>query len=601
MKTIAKLFIILTYLTFQSAFAEQVSSYVSASKVGIEDAFTLTIEAKNYNGDVRFPEIFDIENFDIVSGPIQGQNMSWINGKVTKLLTHKYTLMAKKTGTFTIPSFTVKIDDREYKTKPIEVSVVKGSLAVQPQRTPRSLFDDDFFTPRPRRTRVSKNSIFVKAEVDKKTVYVNEGLTVSYRLYFRQPVSSPGFKDVPDFTGFVTEDVPTPARIKTETRVINGERYNTAVIFKKILYPISAGTLTIPSITFSFRVEDPMSFFSAGSIVYRKSSPVQITVLPFPEHQPENFSGAIGSFTVISSVDKDRLKTGDSLNYKLTIKGKGNLNPVSSVFPKEVKGFKVFKPGNPVTTHDKRDSSLIEKTWEIVLVPESTGRLTIPEIPFVYFDPDLKQYVTKTTIKREVEVGQGTVTTIPPVTENGREVTMLTKDIEYIETNLPVDSIYFIDNSNIYKTVLYGMPALILLLGFVFRVTNPSRKSPKEYRRANAYKIFKKNLKEAEKLLKKKKNKEYYSAISSAVIRYFSDKFNKPNIELCIDEIESILKERQIEDGLIRSLVDIVEYCDFESYTPSGTGQNIKILDEIRELIGKLEKLLWKNYCSYFL
>jgi hypothetical protein len=592
MKTVVKLFIVLTYLTVHSAFAEQVSAYVSASKVGVEDAFTLTIEAKNYNGIVEFPQIYDFDNFDMVSGPVQGQNMSWINGKVTKLLTHKYTLMPKKTGVFTIPSFTVKIDDRVYKTKPIEVTVVKGSLATQSQRSPRSFFDDDFFSPRPRRSRVTKRSVFVKAEVDKTAVYVNEGITVSYRLYFNRPVSSPGFKDVPDFTGFVTEDVATPSRIKTETKLLNGERYNTAVIFQKILYPISAGKLVIPSITFSLRVEDPMSFFSAGTVIYRKSSPVEITVLPFPEPQPDNFSGAIGTFTVISSVDKDRLKTGDSLTYKLTIRGKGNLNPVSSVFPKEVKGFKVFKPGNPVTTHDKRDPKLIEKTWEIVLVPEKTGRLSIPEIPFVYFDPVVKQYVTKTTIKREVEVEQGLTSLNQTVTESGRAVTMLTKDIEYIETDLPVDNIYFIDRSMVYKSVLYGAPVLFLLLGFIFRFTDPARKSLKEYRRVNAFKFFKKNLKEAEKLLKKKKNKEYYSAISSAVIRYFSDKFNKPNIELRIDEIELILKERQIEEGLIRSLVDIVEYCDFESYTPSATGQNIKILDETREIIGKLEKLL---------
>jgi len=591
MKTIRKFLFILICLTiYQTAFAEQVTAYVSANKVGVEDAFTLTIEAKNYKGDVVFPQIFDIDNFDIVSGPVQGQNMSWINGNVTKLLTHKYTLMPKKTGTFTIPSFNVKIDDREYKTNPITITVVKGSLSPQTSTTPRSLFDDDFFAPRPRRTRVTKNSIFVKTEVNKTSVYVNEPIIVSYRVYFNQPISAPSFKEVPDFTGFVTEDVPTPQRIKTQTKVINGERYNTAVIFKKILYPISAGNFTIPSITFSFRVEDPMSFFSAGSVVYRKSSPVQVNVLPFPEPQPDNFSGAIGTFTVISSVDKDRLKTGDSLNYKLTIRGKGNLNPVSSVFPKEVKGFKVFKPGNPVTKKDK--SNIIEKTWEIVLVPESTGRLTIPEIPFVYFDPYVKQYVTKTTIKREVEVTKGASATTTITTENGREVTMLAKDIEYIETNLPVDNVYFVDKSIVFKVILYVAPVLILLLGFVFRITDPSRKSPEQFRKANAYKFFKKNLKEAEKLLKKKKNKEYYSAISSAVIRYFSDKFNKPNIELRIDEIETLLKEREIDEEIIKSLVDIVEYCDFESYTPSGTGQNVKILDETRELIGKLEKLL---------
>lgn len=594
MKAIVKSLIILILLSSQVVKGEDVNAFVSSNKVGVEDAFAFTIEVKNYSGDVLFPEIYEIQNFDIISGPSQGQNMSWINGNVSKSLTHKYTLMPKKTGNFTIPSFKLTVDKKEYTTKPIDIVVEKGSVKPPTQSSPSSLFDDDFFNPRSRTAPVvSNNSLFIRAELDKNRLYINEGITVSFRVFFKQPISAPGFKDLPDFTGFVTEDVPTPPRIQTEIKTINGERYNTAVIFKKILYPISSGELTIPSITFSFRVEDSRSFFSGGSIVYRKSSPLKLTVLSFPEPQPENFSGAIGNFSVISSVDKDRLKTGDSLNYKLTIKGKGNLNQVTSLFPKEVQGFKVFKPGNPSLSRDKNDSLLIDKTWEIVLVPEVTGRLSIPEIPFIYFDPVLKDYITKKTIKREVEVAKGTVLeTTNTITNSGEEVAILSNDIEYIETALPVDNIKYFDNTTIFKISIYGFPGLFLFLGFLLRITDPSRKSPEEYKKAKAFHIFKHNLKEAEKMLKRKKNKEYYSCISSSVTQYFSNKLNKPNLELRIDEIGTILKNKEIEDGLIKSLVDIVEYCDFESYTPSGTGENIKILSETLEIISKLEKQL---------
>jgi len=592
MKRIVKTCLILILLFGQTSFAEEVNSFVSISKVGIEDTFALTIEAKNYSGEVQFPEIFDIENFDLLSGPSQGTNMSWINGKVTKSVTHKYILMPKKIGTFTIPAYKVKINKTEYDTKPITITVVKESVQQTPVHS-NSPFDDDFFNPRPRTTNFSKKSIFIRAEVNKKTVFVNQGLTISYRVYFKQPISSPGFKNMPDFTGFVTEDVPTPRRIKTEVKTINGERYNSAVIFQKILYPISSGKLTIPSIAFSFMVENSRSFFSGGSQVIRKSSPVEITVLPFPEPQPENFSGAIGKFSVISSVDKDRLKTGDSLSYKFSITGKGNLNQVSSVFPQEVKGFKVFKPGNPTLTRDPKDYSLLKKTWEIVLVPEQTGRLSIPEIPFTYFNPILNKYISVKTIKREVEVAQGaTNSTVSTIVDSGEEVTVLGSDIEYIETSLPVDNVNFTDNSSVYKFSVILTPTFLLLFGFILRLTDPSKKSPQEYKRVKAYYNFKKNLKEAGILLKKKKTKEYYSTISSAVIQYFADKLNKPNIELRIDDIEIILKEKDIEESIIKSLVDIVEYCDFESYTPSGTGENIKILEETQEIISKLEKKL---------
>lgn len=596
LKVISRIFILFVLFSNIVTFGEEVNAFVSSNKIGVEDSFSFTIEAKNYKGEVEFPQIYDIPNFDLVSGPNQGTNMSWVNGNVSKSVTHKYILMPKKVGKFKIPSFQVKIGDKVYKTKEIQLEVVKGSVAQHTQtRRPRSLFDDeffndDFFGSRRTSPKISNKSLFVKTEVDKKNVYLNDSILVTYKVYFQSRISNPGIKDMPDFTGFLTEDVDLKKRNKTELKIINGERYNVATLYQKILYPVKCGELEIPSITFSFYVENPMSFFAGGNQVFRKSTKETVNVIDFPEPQPLNFSGAVGKFSLNSSVDKDRLKTGESLSYKLTIMGSGNLSQVTALFPTDVKGFKVFKPGNPIV---KKEGNSIEKTWEIVLAPEVTGRLTIPEVSFTYFDPKLKEYVTKKTIKREVEVEKGNNASISTInTPIGEEVKLISTDIEYIETSLPLDNVTYIYKAFTFKTIFYGIPGFLFLFGLFLRINDPSKKSPEEYRKLRAFSNFKKNIKKAEKLLKKGNGKEYYSTISTSVIQYFADKLNKPNIELRIDEVSEILKQKEISEELIKSIVDIVEYCDFESYTPSGTGENIKILSEIVQLISKLEKQL---------
>ncbi len=586
--------LLLTIAFSSMSFAGSVKAYVSNTKIGTEDAVTFTIEGKNLDGALSITSPLKFPGFTIVGGPNRGQSFSIVNGSMSKKETISFVLAPEKEGKFTIPSFTVKAGDKEYKTDPIEIEVVKGSVV--PHRRNRGnaydpfdnfFNDDDFFSP-PRPRNVRPEDIFIRTEVSKKKVYVGEPILLKFRLFTTVPITQLGLQDTPSFQGFLAYDVDTNQRIRFQSTVLAGKRYNTAIIYKKVLYPTKSGELVIKPLSFVLNAQADFFF---GKRIIRKSEPLRIKVLPLPE-VPQNFSGLVGSFDIQASVDSKTAKVGQSISFKVVVSGKGDLKALDNLIPDTIDGFKIFKSSSPkILSQNPIEQT---KVWNIVLVPVKEGELTIPPIKLVYFDPLLEKYETKETspinisVKGQIESG-GTVNIVTP--SQGHEVRVLNKDIAFIKTGKLDTSKYLVESKSIIiaSTVF---PILFLVWGFAIRIVDEKRKNNVEYRRQKAYSFFKNKLKLAKKYAKKKKTKEYYQTLSSAVISYFADKFSKPNIELRIDEIEHMLKEKGIEEKLIKQLTDFVEYCDFESYTPHSSGIKTELIEEANEIIQKVEKRL---------
>ncbi len=574
-------------------FAGSVKAYVSNTKVGTEDTLTFTIEGENLDGKLSIVSPLEFDGFTIVSGPNTGHSISFINGKVTKKDTISFVLAPNKEGKFLIPSITVKVGDKEYKTKPIEIEVVKGSIVPRKRNRGNAydpfedFFNDDFFSP-PRRRTVAPEDIFIRTEISKKKVYVGEPVMVKFRLFTTVPITQLALQEAPSFQGFLAYDIDINERIRFEPVVLGGKRYNTAVIYKKVLYPTKSGELVIRPLSFVLNAQADFFF---GKRIIRKSEPIRVKVLPLPE-APNNFSGLVGSFDIQASVDTSNAKVGQSISFKVVVSGKGDLKGLENIIPESIEGFRVFKSSSPKIISDNPINQ--SKVWDIVLVPTKEGELTIPPIKLIYFDPLLEKYVTKETspikvlVKGKVKGGGAVNIQVP---SEGNAVKVLNKDIAFIKTGTPDSFGYFIDSKAL---IIIGtvFPLLFIGLGLFVRIVDERRKNDVEYRKQKAYSFFKNRLKLAKKFARKKNSREYYQTLSKAVISYFSDKFSKSNIELRIDEIENILREKGFEEDLIKQLIDFVEYCDFESYTPHSSRIKLKLIDEANEIIQKVEKKL---------
>lgn len=160
------------------------------------------------------------------------------------------------------------------------------------------------------------------------------------------------------------------------------------------------------------------SLFGTATRMNRGSLAVEWTpfkVLPLPEEgRPENFSGAVGRFTLESTVEPRDLATGDIAKWRLVLRGEGNLHgAVPAMPPLDPPGlFKTY----PVTGDGAEGGGLASATANIV--PLSTNATVVAGAEFAFFDPYAGKYSVakappvRVTVRERGEAAPETVKTI---------------------------------------------------------------------------------------------------------------------------------------------------------------------------------------------
>src|SRR5208283_1658745 len=110
-----------------------------------------------------------------------------------------------------------------------------------------------------------------------------------------------------------------------------------------------------------------------------------------------------------------QIAAGDPLALKLKITGAGNFDRVTTPAVESSRTWKTYKPSAKFEPGDS-DGCSGTKNFEQALVPMQAGKLQIPALNFSYFDPEQKQYVTRTTspVYLDIAAGQtGSTTAVP--------------------------------------------------------------------------------------------------------------------------------------------------------------------------------------------
>jgi hypothetical protein len=389
-----------------------VRSEVDATRVGVEDQVQLTISLEGSGGpdSVALPAL---SNLALAGGPYQSTQVSIVNGRMTRTVSWTYVLRPQGEGPAEIGAVTAGGQSAP----PIRLEVVAGSVRPPQQRRPDPFgmdpFGGDPFAgfPGRQRQRRSEPKVLIAASPSRSEVRVGEPVLLTYYLYTQVPVSDLNFTEAPQFTGFWTEDLERPETPPSgEVATVGGESYRRFPILRKLLFPTRAGELEIPAAT--FRIGLPaQGFFDSGQAVERSTEPVTIDVLPLPD--VEGFSGAVGRFETEATLDKEAVPLGDAALLRFRIQGTGNLKWIDRPPAIEVSGAKLYPPqvktDVDVTPRGLRGS----RTWEFVLVPETSGTLEVPAVTFSYFDPESGKVVAAATDPLSLRVEGGTVATSP--------------------------------------------------------------------------------------------------------------------------------------------------------------------------------------------
>lgn len=144
--------------------------------------------------------------------------------------------------------------------------------------------------------------------------------------------------------------------------------------------------------------------------VSAKSAGATLTVRPLPA-APSGFTGAVGAFTLRSTLDKPRGEVGKPIIWTLTLSGTGNWAGFDGVPSRPLsRDFDVV--GAPKQREEKGEetASLFERSVaeQITIVPRKAGRFSLGPVEMIVFDPQAGRYRTITAPALSIEILPGT-------------------------------------------------------------------------------------------------------------------------------------------------------------------------------------------------
>lgn len=566
-----------------------------------------THKAKNFR-------VGDITDFDILMGPSQSSSSSTsiINGVRTSSRTLTFTciLRPKKEGTYKIPAATINVEGKQMTSEELTVKVLppdqRGSAAQQSgsQSSGRGAVTSS------QNGSISDDDLFIVATVNKKKVYEQEAILLTYKIYTTVNLTNVSGK-MPDLKGFHTQEVEMPkGNREFQLEHYKGRNYRTIVWSQYVLFPQQSGQLEIPSITFEGTVAqrvqnyDPFeAFFNGGSSYINVQKPIRtpkltIDVSPLPTGKPASYSGGVGEYSISSSISTTELKENEAVTLKLIISGTGNMKLIKTPEVNFPADFEVYDPkiDNKFTLKIGGQSG--NKVIEYLAIPRFGGTYSIPPIEFSYFDAKSGTYKTLTTPEYTLNVAKGsgsTSTSAPVGYVSKEELRLLGQDIRYINLK---EASYHPRGYFFFGTVGYWMwyivPfAIFAVLMIIYRKQAVENANIAKTRTKKAGKVATRRLKMAKKMMAEKDKAGFYDETLKAIWGYLSDKLNMPLSELSKDNITAELTACQVPDSLIEECEKLLSECEFARYAPTLSGSSMEtIYEKVAALMNKLENTI---------
>ena len=591
--------------------AEELTFTANApSAVVIGETFRLsyTINTHNVNGF----RIGNISDFDVLSGPNQSTSMQsiTINGVRTssKTITFTCILRPKKEGTFTIPSATITAEGKQMTSKELTIKVLPADQ--QSSTSQRSGSQQSRGDATSQSGRISDEDLFIVATVNKKNVYEQEAILLTYKIYTTVNLTNVSGK-MPDLKGFHTQEVEMPkGNREFELEHYNGRNYRTIVWSQYVLFPQHSGQLEIPSITFEGTVAqrvqnyDPFeAFFNGGSSYVNVQKPIHtpkltINVSPLPSGKPDSYYGGVGTFSVSSIISATELKENEAVTLKYVISGTGNMKLIKTPEVKFPADFEVYDPKVDNKFTLKTGGLSGNKVIEYLAIPRHAGNYTIPSVEFSYFDVKSGSYKTLTTPEYTLNVAKGagsSDSSTPVGYVSKEELRLLGQDIRYIHLG---EVRYNARGNYFYGTTTYWLWYIIPFVAFlviivVYRKQAIENANVAKLKNKKASKIATRRLKVAKQKMRENDKTGFYDELLKALWGYLSDKLNMPVSELSKDNISTKLAECQVSEALIKECMTLIGDCEFARYAPSlSHSSEEKVYDSADRLMDQLENAI---------
>lgn len=605
-----KLFAIIVASALALIAAAQPTVKVQAPNlVGVNEQFNVTFVISGEDAPSDF-EWGAGDDFQIVWGPQKGRSSSVtiVNGSRTKTsqTTYTYILMPKRTGHFRLQAAKVTVKGKEYSSDMPELEVVSDSSSSGGGSSSSSSSSSGGGASAA--GSVSSEDLFLRLTLSKRSLMVGEPVTATLKLY--QRVNIAGFENArfPDFNGFWSQELQSPANIEFRRENLDDKIYNSAVLRSWTLIPQKAGEIRISPAELVCLVNVRTRRQSTGSIfddffqddyqTIRKrvtTDPLTVRVSALPAGAPATFGGGVGQFRMSAALTRDSLMTHDAASLKLTVTGTGNvalLEAPKVSFPPD---FEVYD----VKTSDVQGG----KEFEYPFIPRSAGEFVIGPVEYSYYDNKSSRYVTLSSGPLRIAVARGNSAQASVAGEvqlmggGGKDVRNIGSDIRYISTAKPQfrPSGSFLVGTPLFVLLMSGLLACAAAVYFIMRRRAALRADVVGTRNRAANKMARRRLARAEAYLKDSLYTAFYEELHKALLGYVSDKLNMDISDMSKDNISSRLTASGVCEALAAEYVGLLDACEYARYAPSEGGdamnahygQAVRVISEIDESMNR--------------
>ena len=591
----------LSIFCFTSLSAQKFTAFVNKNKVALNETFQVSFKLEGAQPqEIDYPSFAD---FTVLGGPNTSSSMQFVNGQMSQSVSYSFYLRPKKQGKLTISSATVKVNNNEMTSEPLTVEVVasqdnsqSGNGNSQTQGKNQALEEQ------------LRESVFMKALVSKRNVYVGEQLTVTYKLYERVRTMNLTPDEPPKYEGFWVENIELKGAMP-QNEVIDGVQYQTLVIKKDIIIPQRAGALTIDPMTLSCIVQvqtQPKrrrSIFDSFFNNYENykytfaNNAVKINVKPLPDAgKPADFSGLVGDFNLDVEMDKSETETGDPVTFRVKYSGRGNIKSVKEPMLDFPPDFDVFDPKIDEAVSKSGSTLSGRRNFDYLIVPRNPGEYKLPSVSFSYFDIERGEYITRNSPEYTLRVtGEPEQASVNAINMSKEDIELIGEDIRFIKTgdgNLGEKGNAFAGSLPFYG--LYLTPFLLLMFLFIMKKRQDSADSDVAgTRRKKATKMARKRLSVAEKYISDKNEKGFYDEVARAIWGYLGDKLTMAQSNLSRENVGKEIMAKGGDEASVKRVIDLLDTCEMALFAPSAAPGGMQgTYDEALGLISDLEEIL---------
>jgi hypothetical protein len=410
----------LLLLTGHGVIAADIDTAVDRNPVSIEDSFQILFTATE-SPDAA-PDFTPLEEDFTILNQNQSNSASWVNGKSSKTIQWTVNVLAKHTGTITIPVIKFGRD-----------TSVAVAVTVTPADNTKAADNTD-------------QDLFLNVEATPASPYLQSQVLYTLRLYRKINIDRAELTD-PELSDAVIEKLDADSNYATK---VNGVDYSVTER-KYVIFPQKSGKVTIkPLILTAEVVVNARRGFNGlfNSTQTKRVASKEITLDVKPA--PATFTGSHWLSAEQLEVkqewsgDFQQMKVGEPLTRTLTLIAKGaTVGSLPELNATKTDAQLKTYPDQPILKEQKTTDGLLALREEkIALIPSKTGNYTLPAVKIPWFNTQTKKMETATIPETSINVvgGAATATTTATATPEANKPPAETTPIIQAPTEQPISN-----------------------------------------------------------------------------------------------------------------------------------------------------------------